>query len=296
MPLYSIIIRAYNEEKFIRQLLEGVFKQSLIAETEVILVDSGSTDRTTAIAQEFSVKIVPISPAEFTFGRALNKGIEAAQGEILIFASAHVYPVDENWIANLVKPFENEKVAVSYGRQIGNEITKYSEHQIFKKWFPAESHLVQKHPFCNNANCAIRKSLWESQPYDENITGLEDLDWANKILHKGYWLSYVAEAGIVHVHEETPSKIKNRYKREAIAYKRIFPEAHFSFLDFILLFISNTLFDYVHALREGKFWANLLDIPVFRFMQFWGTFQGYRYRGTVTDILKRRFYYPNRIR
>ncbi len=294
--MYSIIIRAHNEEKFIGKLFESIFEQSLIGQTEVILVDSGSKDRTIEIAKQFPVKIIPIQPHEFTFGRALNKGIEAAQGEILIFASAHVYPTDAQWIENLVKPFENKQIAVSYGRQIGNEITKYSEHQVFKKWFPAESHPVQKHPFCNNANCAIRKSLWQQQPYDENITGLEDLDWANKILEKGYWISYVAEASIVHIHEETPTKIRNRYKREAIAYKRIFPEAHFSFGDFVLLFISNTFSDYVHALREGKFISNLLDILLFRLNQFWGTYQGYRHQGTVTEILKRRFYYPNSIR
>lgn len=296
MPLYSIIIRAHNEEKFIGKLFETIFKQTFIDQTEVILVDSGSKDRTVAIASLFPVKVVHIAPHEFTFGRALNKGIEVAQGEILIFASAHVYPTDEKWIENLVKPFGNEKIAVSYGRQIGNEITKYSEHQIFKKWFPAESHPVQKHPFSNNANCAIRKSLWTQQPYDENVTGLEDLDWANKILDKGYWISYVAEASIVHIHEETLTKIRNRYKREAIAYKKIFPEAHFSFLDFIWLFFSNTFSDYVHALREGKFLKNIGDIPMFRFMQFWGTYEGYRHRGTVTEILKRRFYYPNSIR
>jgi glycosyltransferase involved in cell wall biosynthesis len=294
--MYSIIIRAHNEEKFIGKLFESIFEQSLVAETEVILVDSGSKDRTLEIARQFPVKIISIQPHEFTFGRALNMGIGAAQGKILIFASAHVYPTDNRWIENLTKPFENEKVGLSYGRQIGNEISKFSEHQIFKKWFPAESHLVQKHPFCNNANCAIRKSLWEQQPYDENITGLEDLDWANKILEKGYWISYVAQASIVHIHEESPSKIRNRYKREAIAYKRIFPEAHFSFGDFIFLFISNTFSDYIHALREGKFLANLIDVPLFRFYQFWGTYQGYRHKGTVTEILKRRFYYPNSIR
>ncbi|TAH21983.1 MAG: glycosyltransferase family 2 protein [Cytophagales bacterium] len=296
MPLYSVIIRAHNEEKFIGKLFESLFEQTIIEQTEVILVDSGSKDRTIEIAKSFPVKIIHIQPHDFTFGRALNKGILAASGEIMIFASAHVYPTNKHWLENLVKPFSNEKIALSYGRQVGNEITKYSEHQIFKKWFPAESHFVQKHPFCNNANCAIRKSLWESQTYDEDITGLEDLAWANKILQKGYWISYVAEAAIVHIHEETPKKIRNRYKREAIAYKNIFPEAHFSLADFVLLFISNTFSDYIHAVREGKFWENLLDIPMFRFMQFWGTYQGYRHQGTITEILKRRFYYPNSIR
>lgn len=296
MPLYSVIIRAHNEEKFIGKLFDCIFKQSIIGQTEVILVDSGSKDRTIEIAKSFPVKIVSIQPHEFTFGRALNKGIGEATGEVMIFASAHVYPTNDFWLENLVKPFGNDKIALSYGRQIGNEITKYSEHQIFKKWFPADSHPVQKHPFCNNANCAIRKSLWELQPYDEDVTGLEDLAWANKILQKGYWISYVAEASIVHIHEETPKKIRNRYKREAIAYKNIFPEAHFSFADFVLLFASNTFSDYIHAVRESKFWANILDIPMFRLMQFWGTYQGYKHQGTITEILKRRFYYPNSIR
>ena len=44
----SIVIRAYNEEKHIGRLLEGI-KQQTLKDVEIILVDSGSTDRTLAI-------------------------------------------------------------------------------------------------------------------------------------------------------------------------------------------------------------------------------------------------------
>ena len=84
----------------------------------------------------------------------------------------------------MLKPFEDEKVGLVYGRQTGNENTRYSELQLMNKWFPKESNYNQLTPFCNNANAIVRRSLWEEQPYDESLTGLEDLDWGLKIQKK----------------------------------------------------------------------------------------------------------------
>jgi rhamnosyltransferase len=288
----SLVIRSFNEQKYLRLLLEGIFQQTE-KDLEVILVDSGSTDNTLNIAQEFPIKIIHIASSDFTFGRALNLGISHAQGEFIVIASAHVYPTDEFWIEKLLAPFENPQIALSYGRQIGNEITKFSEHQVFRKWFPENISVIQEHPFCNNANAAIRKSLWLQLNYDENLTGLEDLDWAKRALVLKHKIAYVSDAVIVHIHEETPQRILNRYRREAIAYRRIFPEATFSFWDFVFLLSSNLLSDYYYALKQGIFWQEVAEIWLFRFMQFWGTYQGYQQKGEVSQVLKRRFYYPN---
>ncbi len=291
----SVVIRSFNEQKYLRLLLEGILKQTE-KDIEIILVDSGSTDHTLAIAAEYPVQVVPILSADFTFGRALNKGIAVAQGDFIVIASAHVYPTDEYWIEKLLAPFQNPQVVLSYGRQIGNEITKFSEHQVFKKWFPEGISAVQDHPFCNNANAAIRKSLWELLPYDESLTGLEDLDWAKRALVLKHKLAYVSDAVIVHIHEETPQRILNRYRREAIAYRRIFPEATFSFADFLYLFPSNVLSDYYFAAKQGIFFRELSAIFVFRLMQFWGTYKGYQQKGEVSKLLKHRFYYPNKLK
>lgn len=287
----SIVIRAYNEIKHIGKLLSGIRQQNM--EAEVILVDSGSTDGTVETAEKFGAIIVKIKPEEFSFGRALNIGCERASGDILIFASAHVYPVYNTWIKEMCRPFEDERVALVYGRQVGNELTKFSEHQLFNKWFPKVSDYDQHTPFCNNANCAIRKEHWQKYKYDEQLTGLEDLHWAKRIQKEGYKIVYKAEAPIVHVHEETPSIIFNRYRREAIALKKIMPEQTFSFYDFLKLFISNTFIDYYHALKRGKFLKNIYDIPMFRFNQFRGTYKGYRQDVSVSRSVRQRFYYPN---
>jgi glycosyltransferase involved in cell wall biosynthesis len=134
----SIVIRAYNEEKHIGRLLEGI-RQQTVKDVEIILVDSGSTDGTVAVAESFGARIVRIPSAEFTFGRSLNLGIQEAGRELIVIVSAHVYPVYPDWLESLLLPFENENVALTYGKQRGPETAQFSEQQIYQQWYPDAS-------------------------------------------------------------------------------------------------------------------------------------------------------------
>ncbi len=286
----SIVIRAYNEATHLPRLLEGI-RQQTVTDVEVILVDSGSTDTTASIAESFGVRVVRIRPEEFTFGRSLNYGVREATRELVVIASAHVYPVYPDWLEMLLRPFEDARVALTYGKQRGPAFAKFSEQQILHQWFPETSSPNQPTAFCNNANAAIRKSLWEKHPYDETLTGLEDLEWAKWAKEQGGAIAYVAEAEIVHVHNETPHGVFNRYRREAMAFKRIHPEAHFSLYDFVRLTAMNIFSDVYHALRERVLWKNLASILWFRAMQFHGTRLGYRESSLLTPQLRETFYY-----
>jgi len=286
----SIVIRAYNEEKHLGRLLEGIKRQTL-KDVEVILVDSGSTDSTVLVAESYGVKVVNIRPEEFTFGRSLNYGIKEAQCEFIVIASAHVYPVYPDWLESLLRPFQDDSVALTYGRQRGPDFAKFSEQQIFHQWYPDVSRQKQETAFCNNANAAIRKSLWEQIRYDETLTGLEDLAWAKWAKEQGYAIAYTAEAEIIHVHNETALGVFNRYRREAMAFKRIQPESHFNIYDFVRLTTTNILSDLWHAVREHVLLKNLASIFWFRFMQFHGTRMGYRDSSLVTPQLRETFYY-----
>ncbi len=189
----SIVVRAYNKSQHLGRLLEGISHQTL-KDVEIILVDSGSTDSTVSIAEIIWARIVRIPSDEFTFGRSLNFGLRAASREFIVIASAHVYPVYPDWLETLLCPLEDERVALTYGKTAGPGSAKFSEQQIFHQWYPDLSKLDQETAFCNNANAAIRKSLWEKNPYDETLTGLEDLAWAKRAKEQGYAIAYVAEA------------------------------------------------------------------------------------------------------
>lgn len=288
----SLVIRAYNEEKHIGRLLEGV-RQQTVRDVDVILVDSGSSDATVAIAESFGARVVHIRPEEFTFGRSLNLGVQEARREFVVIASAHVYPVYPDWLERLLAPFSDPQVALTYGKQRGPQTAKFSEQQIFRQWFPEVSVADQPTAFCNNANAAIRRSLWERHPYDETLTGLEDLAWAKWAKEQGHKIAYVAEAEIIHVHHETLRGVMNRYRREAMAFKRIYPESHFNIYDFLRLTVTNILNDGWHAARQGVLWHHLASILWFRTAQFWGTYQGYRRSGPLTAALRQTFYYPH---
>lgn len=286
----SIVIRAYNEEQHIGRLLEGI-KQQTVKDAEVILVDSGSTDSTVSIAQSFGARIVHIPSAEFTFGRSLNFGVHAARREFIVIASAHVYPVYPDWLESLLRPFEDDQVALTYGKQRGPDSAKFSEQQVFHQWYPDIGRSNQPTAFCNNANAAIRRQFWADHPYDETLTGLEDLAWAKWAKEQGYKIAYVPEAEIVHIHDETPRGVFNRYRREAMAFKKIYPESHFSIYDFVRLTVANIVSDLWHAARERVLWRNLPSIFWFRFMQFHGTRMGHRETSLVTPQLRETFYY-----
>ena len=278
----------------IGRLLTGILEQTL-TDREIIIVDSGSTDATLSIASRYPVHMLHISPDEFSFGRSLNKGCQAASGEFIVIASGHVYPVYRDWLDRLLAPFSDPQVALAYGRQRGAPTTKYSEHQVFARWYPNEPNPAQNHPFCNNANAAIRRAAWQQLPYDESLTGLEDIAWARKAMEMGHRIAYAADAEVVHAHHESCTQIYNRYRREAIAMKRIFPQEHFTLWNFLGLFPGNTLSDCRHARREGGLRRNLSSIFLFRLMQFWGTYRGYRQRSPITEQLRQKFYYPNNV-
>ena len=287
----SIVIRAYNEEKHIGQLLDGISSQTL-KEREVILVDSGSTDETAKIAEEKGARIVRIKKDEFTFGRSLNRGVEAATGEFIINISAHCYPVYPDWLEQLIKPFEDPKIAVTYGKQRGGEDNHYSEHQWFKYYFPDEPQPRQVNPYTHNANAAIRRDLWEEHKYNEALTGLEDLEWSSWALEKGYFAAYVPEAEAIHKHSESIKQVHNRYLREAIAMKQILPNSGFSLWNFFRLWTSKAASDFRNSRKDGVFWKEAGGIIRFRLVQYWGTFRGYNYSGVVDSDMHRGFYYP----
>lgn len=286
-----MVIRCFNEADHLPKLFSELKRQTY-RDYEVVVVDSGSDDGTLEIVENEDVRLQHIEKERFSFGRSLNIGCRASKGDFLVFISAHCYPEDEYWLENLLSGFDDDRVAAVYGKQRGVAESHFSERQIFRKWFPDMSIARQDNPFSNNANCSIRRELWEEFPYDESLTGLEDVAWAQQVMRHGWWISYRAEAGVIHVHNESPGQIRNRYMREAITFQKAFPYEHFNAWDFLRLSARNVVNDWKAARRQGELVHNLWPILRFRLSQFAGTYQGFHTRRPPSSELKQRFYYP----
>src|SRR3546814_11478138 len=95
--------------------------------------------------------------------------------------SGHCVPRDRHWLRALCQPIIDGLVDYSYGKQIGGPESRYSECRIFAKYFPDQSSLPQEGFFCNNANSAIARSAWAQYRFDEEVTGLEDMELAQRL-------------------------------------------------------------------------------------------------------------------
>lgn len=290
----SVVVRTYNEQKYIGELLNNISNQTSNHTIEMVIVDSGSTDSTLEIVSKFNTVLVHIKKEDFTFGRSLNYGCDAAGGDFLVFISGHCLPVDENWIDELVAPFDDVKIAMTYGRQIGVAKTKFSEHQIFQKYFPDIDRIPQDGFFANNANSAIRKDLWQQEPFNEGLTGLEDMYWSKEMWNRGFKIAYCSKAAVYHIHEESWRQVKMRYEREAIALQRILPEVHLSFFDFMRYVFVGIFSDMAKALDERILIKNIKSIVLFRICQFYGAYKGNHEHRKLSRNKKEKYFYPTK--
>lgn len=288
----SIVIRTLNEARYLGELLEMVARQRGPFEVETLVVDSGSTDGTTRIAKDHGARLVTIDKSEFSFGRSLNRGCAAATGEILVFVSGHCVPVDEHWLARLCAPVADGVVDYAYGRQVGDAASRFAERRIFAKYFGRASEVPQEGFFCNNANAALSRAAWEAHRFDEELTGLEDMELAKRLVAAGGRTGYVAEACVLHHHAESWPQVRRRFEREAIALQRILPEVQISRADVVRYVVSSVWLDWRAAARERRLVSHLWPILRYRVAQYGGSFAGNHEHRRLSRAQKERFFYP----
>jgi len=196
--MISIIIRTKNEERWITSCLMGVFKQGY-RDFEVIVVDNKSTDKTIEKASQFNIAKV-VTCKDFRPGLALNMGIRESRGDYIVCLSGHCIPVDDKWLYNLLRNFEDKDVVGVYGRQEPMAFTSDFDKRDLSIIFGIDKKVQTKDSFFHNANSMIRRDLWEKVPFNENVTNIEDRIWAQSVLHKGYKIIYEPEASVYHYH------------------------------------------------------------------------------------------------
>lgn len=289
----SIVLRTLNEEKHLGDLLAMIAAQKTDQiEIETVLINSGSTDGTVDIAMRNGARVTTISKAEFSFGRSLNRGCAYATGEIFVLISGHCVPVDPNWLQTLCQPLIDGKASYSYGRQIGDDDSNFSERRIFAKYFPEISAIPQQGFFCNNANSALLRSVWEAEPFDEELTGLEDMELAKRIWGKGHKIAYVAEAPVFHHHQESWPQVRRRFEREALALRSIMPEVQLTRLDVVRCILQSTVSDWRSAARNGATSTTRADMLRYRWNQYVGSYKGNHEHRRLSQRAKERFFYP----
>ena len=292
--LASVVIRTLNEARYLGELLAAIGRQETGPfRVETVVVDSGSTDGTLEIAARAGARIGHISREEFSFGRSLNQGCEIAEGRFLVMISGHCVPVDEHWLRRLCEPLASGKCAYTYGRQLGGRHSHWSEHRIFAKYFPEESRIPQDGYFCNNANSAVTRDAWKKYRFDEELTGLEDMELAQRLFRDGHRIGYVADAAVYHYHSETWAQVRRRFEREALALQKIMPHVHIRRRDTARYICSSIIRDWKNAAAARSWLRHAWPIVCYRYHQYTGAYSGNHEHRRLSHQEKEKYFYPD---
>jgi glycosyltransferase involved in cell wall biosynthesis len=212
----SIIIPTKNAGAEFRDTLAAIRKQTRAS--EILVVDSGSSDGTLDLACQFGARTISIAPETFNHGETRNLGIRHGTGQICVMLVQDAVPVGETWLETLIAPFSDEQVVGVTGRHIprpdsdllGRWQVEYQNEflgdkiriQRMESWdeflglsFEERLRLVSFDNVCS----ALRRDFWETCPF-RPLPFAEDLDWGVRSLTAGRRLVYDPSIRVVHSH------------------------------------------------------------------------------------------------
>lgn len=156
----SVVIPAYNEEKYIEQCLQSFMEQEEKAD-EIIVVDNNSKDATADIAKKFRITVIK----ELKQGviPARNRGFDTARFEVIARCDADTI-VPPDWIKKIKKNFISPEIAALTGPTLFYDIPESMKQfvkNLHKTIYFKTTKFILGHEVLFGSNMAIRKSAWE---------------------------------------------------------------------------------------------------------------------------------------
>ena len=182
-PDVSVIIPAYNEERYIGACLAAIERQEFSGTYEVIVGDGHSTDRTVKIARDYGARVVEESFGNASGGRYV--GAKVARGRIYAFMSSDVQPC-QGWLQNIYNSFEDKNVAWAVGgvRPFEGNLLEYTGASILNFFAATLNHVGLA--YVNGDNVAARADAYKKcGGFNPRLTTSEDTDLGMKLMHHG---------------------------------------------------------------------------------------------------------------
>ncbi|MCA9600460.1 MAG: glycosyltransferase family 2 protein [Myxococcales bacterium] len=271
VPRVTVIMRSKNSDWVIAQALAGLFSQEF-KDFELLVIDSGSTDRTLEILRQYPHRLIQIPPEEYFPGRVLNVAIENAKSEILVFQNSDGVPLVPTTLGRLVEPFENPEVAATLTRQLPRPDADTWVRRDYAVSFP-DAHETPAWITISLPMAAIRRSAWEKHRFYTEAWGSEDTEWGEWARQHNFRIAYVPDALIMHSHNYTLEQLYGRRfiegEADAFIYKRkeTLPKA-------VARTVLSTARDMWACLRAGDY-ADIPRVPARRAVYHWGYWKGH---------------------
>jgi len=240
VPSVTISVLTFNGEQYLEALLASVHAQRFLGEVEVLVVDSGSTDRTLEIVATYpGVRLHQIPNREFGHGRTRNLVAELASGEFVVYLTQDAVPAHDRWLHELVLPFvEDDRIAAVVGKQLARSSAppalKYDIQRVFERLGPdyaitivadwgqlVDDGVRAAAAFYSDSNSAARRSVLRGIAPYRDVDYAEDQLFARDVLAAGLRKAYAPRAAVEHSNDVTLRNFGARIEADVTGLRAI---------------------------------------------------------------------------
>ncbi|RMH62056.1 MAG: glycosyltransferase [Zetaproteobacteria bacterium] len=271
-PPVSVIMRAKNSDWVIGQALAGLYSQSF-RDFELLVVDSGSTDRTLEIVRAYPHRLIEIEAGDYYPGKVLNLAIEQARGGLIVFLNSDAVPLGPHTLARLLAAFDDPEVVGAFARQLPRPEAESWVRRDYALSFPASG---EAPPWMGLSLplAAIRKDTWRRHPFYTDAWGSEDTEWGIWAKRQGLKIRYVPQATVMHSHNYTLRQIYGRRFIEGEADAFIYRDRD-GIARMFTRYVASVGRDVAWHVRCGD-WLGLAKSPVRRAVYQWAYYKGHK--------------------
>jgi glycosyltransferase involved in cell wall biosynthesis len=212
----SAIVPVKDGARYLRELLAALAREGA---DEVLVIDSGSRDDSTAIAREAGATLLEIPPDEFGHGRTRNLAAEHASGDVIAFLTQDATPVP-GWLAALREAFAlGNHVGAVFGPHLPRPDTSPMIARELTEFFatfaprdaPPRLFGPEDPTFLSNVNAAYRRACWAEIRFEE-VAYSEDQAFGRALAAHPRWRkAYAPRAAVLHAHDYPPLEFMRRY-------------------------------------------------------------------------------------
>jgi rhamnosyltransferase len=269
----TIIMRSKDSDWVIAKALGALFSQTF-RDFELLIVDSGSTDRTLEIAQRYPCRLLQIPAMDYLPGSVLNQAIASSSGDLLVFQNSDVVPLSPHTLARLIAAFDDPEVDAAFGRQIPRPEACGWVRRDYAASFPADGPAPAWMPYALPL-AAMRRSAWEQHAFYTEAWGSEDTEWGTWAQQSGRVIRYVPDAVVMHSHNYTLREMFGRRFIEGEADAFIH-QGEDSVPRLIRRVLASTLRDVAYHVKARDL-LGLSASPVRRAVYHYGYFKGHKH-------------------
>ena len=238
----SVAVPVLNGGSRLDEVLAAVSAQSVDAEVELVICDSGSDDGSVEVARRHGAEVIEIDRRDFGHGRTRNLLMDRTQGDHVAFLTQDAVPADDRWLEQLTGAFAlAPDVALSFGpyrpRPDASPIVARELSQWFGSLAPTGEVRVDRLPadrlsqparelygapgYFTDANGCVARAAWEEVPF-RDVAYAEDQMLAVDMLRSGRAKAFVPPAAVVHSHDYSPWEWLRRSFDEARAVVEVY--------------------------------------------------------------------------